>query len=226
MKFLTGVTITGADDKVSVLKLQDLSREFPFVEWGVLVSPKKCLVPRYPGTMWMTQFRRANVAKSVHFCGTCASDNQSHWLVSLLGADRAQLNGLTDYAAAVKIATFDMGGTDHILQVRTQEVFCDAVMAAFRIHEVGGRASILWDPSGGRGIYTKPVPINHGQVPIGYAGGISPDNIHEVLESLAPGGPCWIDMESGVRTNDELDLVKVRSVLEQARPYVLEEYCG
>jgi hypothetical protein len=34
--------------------------------------------------------------------------------------------------------------------------------------------------------------------------------------------PFWIDMESGVRTDDRFDLTKVTRVLERTAPYVYQ----
>ena len=42
---LTGVTITGADDNVDPGVLADISAEYPWVEWGLLIS-KAPLKPR------------------------------------------------------------------------------------------------------------------------------------------------------------------------------------
>lgn len=222
MKFLTGATITGADDKVPHRELQELSLEFPFVEWGILLSAKKAGTARYPNMLWAAGLRELGAHKAVHLCGQYARNRGASGLAAVTNSQRMQLNGLTDYKQAVSAAIWDAGRPEYILQVRTLSAFNAARSAAFKISDLGGKASLLWDPSGGKGIYAKPEPMEHGQVPIGYAGGISPRNIHEVLESLKDGGPCWIDMESGVRTDDEFDLVKVRSVLDLARPYVLE----
>jgi phosphoribosylanthranilate isomerase len=49
---------------------------------------------------------------------------------------------------------------------------------------------------------------------VGYAGGIGPDNVADVLEQIGATGPYWIDMESGVRTDDRFDLGKCRRVCE------------
>ena len=53
----------------------------------------------------------------------------------------------------------------------------------------------------------------------------NPGNVAGVLEAIAavvpPGYETWIDMESGVRTDDEFDLGKVRAVLRAAAPYAL-----
>ena len=75
--------------------------------------------------------------------------------------------------------------------------------------------SLLIDPSGGRGISSdiKILPSFH---KVGYAGGITPDNVREKLSFLMDKiriGSFWIDMESGVRTDDWFDIDKVRAVL-------------
>ncbi|MBR0879526.1 hypothetical protein [Bradyrhizobium liaoningense] len=50
---------------------------------------------------------------------------------------------------------------------------------------------------------------------VGYAGGISPENIHGVMSVLEQTtGRYWIDMESGVRTDDRFDIEKCRAVCE------------
>jgi phosphoribosylanthranilate isomerase len=82
--------------------------------------------------------------------------------------------------------------------------------------------AVLFDESAGRGIspesWDKPLP---GHV-CGYAGGINPSNVQahiDMIAKVAPGYTTWIDMETGVRTDDAFDLAKVRRVLEIARPY-------
>ncbi|MHB1675039.1 MAG: hypothetical protein ACYCSP_12405 [Acidobacteriaceae bacterium] len=37
---LETVTITGADDSTDIVELAELSEEFPFVEWGILISAR------------------------------------------------------------------------------------------------------------------------------------------------------------------------------------------
>ncbi len=70
---LTRVTITGADDGIAPHHLIDLSHEYPFVEWGLLVSEKRFGDPRYPSTAWMRNFSLPDLPKvvrhSIHFCG-------------------------------------------------------------------------------------------------------------------------------------------------------------
>jgi phosphoribosylanthranilate isomerase len=80
--------------------------------------------------------------------------------------------------------------------------------------------SILLDASGGHGIDTKIVPLGLEGVKIGYAGGINPDNVAEKLSTLLDSeltNNFWIDMESGVRTDDWFDLDKAHKVLETCK---------
>ena len=53
----------------------------------------------------------------------------------------------------------------------------------------------------------------------GYAGGLNPDIIGVTLPVIAAcvpaGQPYWIDMESGVRTDDRFDLDKCEFVMMQ-----------
>ena len=54
---LTRATITGADEGVDHTALADLSDEFPFVEWGILIS-EKAGRPRYPTARWVIDIAR------------------------------------------------------------------------------------------------------------------------------------------------------------------------
>jgi hypothetical protein len=85
-----------------------------------------------------------------------------------------------------------------------------------------GCTAILIDPSGGRGISPVWRDVRREidakvatDVRLGYAGGIRPDNVEYALETIDAAPSAWIDMESGVRTDDRFDLSKVRDVLEK-----------
>ena len=75
---------------------------------------------------------------------------------------------------------------------------------------------VLFDTSGGLGIRAShwPKPL-HGKT-CGYAGGIGPATAAQDVEmafECADGAPCWIDMESLVRSEDKFDASLCRSVL-------------
>ena len=85
-------------------------------------------------------------------------------------------------------------------------------------HSKWMNVSVLLDASGGQGIDTpiKVLPNADKPFKVGYAGGINPDNVADKLAYLIQHnevGDFWIDMESGVRTDDWFDTDKVRRVL-------------
>ena len=89
--------------------------------------------------------------------------------------------------------------------------------------------SVLLDASGGQGIDT-PLRILKTLGKVGYAGGFNPDNVADKLTYLFENvhhGEFWIDMESGVRTDDWFDTDKVRRVLrickEVIKNYEIED---
>ena len=77
------------------------------------------------------------------------------------------------------------------------------------------RLQFLYDRSGGRGVPPKRLPKWHESNGfVGYAGGIGPGNVIDVLKGIT-AEDFWIDMESGVRTDDWFDLDKVEDVCRQ-----------
>lgn len=219
---LTRVTITGADDGVDPRHLADLSREFPFVEWGILFSQKREGQARYPDEDWrieMGQLRkRCPIALAFHLCGQASRDTLSgsrRWVGMMVGQGpfRVQLNGYTPIAPALESLRPDI---EWVLQVRSEQDLEHASHDANRLD-----ASVLFDPSGGKGFEPFSWPRAPLGLRLGYAGGINPDNVLDVLSAIGPvPHDFWIDMESGVRTNDRFDVGKARSVLERTAPLV------
>jgi hypothetical protein len=225
---LTGVTITGADDAVDPGELEKLSQEFPFVEWGVLFSFKRTSTPRYPGRAWVEEvtdrarFGR-NLRLSAHVCGERArmlllGDGAG---MPVHGFRRVQINGYPGEGAGERF--LEMAGrasVEFILQVRAE---ADLVRVAEDARRLGdSRASLLFDPSGGRGVEAFRWPRGPAGVRLGYAGGIKPSTVEDVLAAIGPvDATFWIDMESGVRVGDRLDLGLCREVLERAQPFIL-----
>ena len=88
--------------------------------------------------------------------------------------------------------------------------------------------NILKDASGGNGIYTEDftIPQSCTHCAIGFSGGLGPLNVgkslikihnsvmSENVEGRYENNMFWIDMESNIRTDDKLDLHKVRQVAE------------
>ena len=222
---LTRVTITGADDAVEHQALLDLSREFPFVEWGVLISPNRQGEPRYPSLAWRTKFffMQHEARQALHMCGEfsrLALAGYDEWPGGMI-YQRAQLNGFSAWHLPALRFADEYIHSEIILQAQHQVAFADAVALKAKHSNVAA----LWDQSGGDGRFITYFPTST-VVKVGYAGGIDPDNVVDLLSRILPDHTyadqeIWIDMESGVRTDNKLDLGKVRRVLELAAPFVV-----
>ena len=76
-----------------------------------------------------------------------------------------------------------------------------------KMHETGANFSLLFDASGGNGVqpksWQKPIYETH---PMGYSGGLSPDNIVHNLRQINTVVPTntgiWIDAEGRLKSND------------------------
>lgn len=203
------ITFTGADDWTDVAGMEALSAVYP-IEWGVLFSPsRQGKDPRYPGGEAQSRLLSTSLRLAAHICGDharAAMDGRKLDIPVDLGCfRRVQVNHAAPDPWAIE--RFRRGwGPRCIAQTRGDAFPADASL------------DWLHDASGGRGIRTTAWPEHPGDGRmVGYAGGISPDNVLDVLAEIAEiaaDGPYWIDMESGVRTDDRFDLEKCRRVCE------------
>lgn len=228
------VTITGAADDTDIAAMTALSVEFPFVEWGILISKSQEGSGRFPSRDWIETFSRAafnnDFRASTHICGEWVRSllvGQIDWyeipLSTYLFSDRAQLN-THGYTHAYDSEKFDvlkrLPGGSVIFQwdEANDRIPYDAQAR-------GVETEILFDLSAGAGILPDEWPAPKPGLRCGYAGGLGPDNVEEQLQKIAAvcDQPFWIDMERRVRSDDDsvLDLAKVRRVLEICAPHVL-----
>lgn len=228
-KFLRRVTITGADDNTYVDDLVKIKKQFPFVEFGILLSSSKQGEPRYPSKRWIRSLYRHRFDNlSAHICGAWVDDIcNGDWDSIIYDMDynlldifkRFQINTITkkrntniQNAELIqnKQLIFQLGnGNDDILT--------DAISKG--INAVG-----LFDMSHGRGVSPDEWPTSDEY--IGYAGGLGPDNIVEQLEIIKTkvNTEVWIDAETKLRLeiDNVLDITKVVEFLELSKPYVVE----
>lgn len=227
---ITRVSLTGPDDRTELAPLIALSQRYPRVEWALLYVPHNEGAPRNPTQLWRESFFRvAELASrsAVHLCGALAFEQLLAGTLpaDVLQARRLQLNinarkkDFTDeqvlevYARALEL------GRDVILQYHPNtaaliEQFVLATPASER-----SRVHVLMDASRGTGkapdVWARPVALDSFYV--GYAGGIGPENIESVVRDVAAlGQPCWVDMESGIRTDNEFDAARAEAVLRGA----------
>jgi len=229
---LTRVTISGADDAVEPRELLALTKAYPFVEWGVLYSVSRQGTPRHPSEHWRAEFgdlrcdALEDVPLAIHMCGEAARATLAgHGRYCCLPTGcRVQLNGYTTRNCepdALRGMAERLEFTAFILQCRA---LADLESAADDAGAIGERGAVLFDVSGGTGLAPARWPTVPTGCRLGYAGGITPENVAGVLAELyrinEPRVDWWIDMESGVRTDDKFDVAKVERVLDAAAPFL------
>lgn len=230
---LKHITFTGIDAKTDIQDLIDIQHEFPIAEFGVLTSyhwnenGNRYLNPAFLRILYAGN---GELNLALHICGSAAHDAavgdwdkiDRHLFYKLSLFKRIQLNvaNRTDNPWHVWAPPYSY--QELIVQQHDAEnITLYTETRNYNYSEV----SVLLDASGGQGIDT-PIRIlkTHGKV--GYAGGINPDNVADKLTYLFENvhdGEFWIDMESGVRTDDWFDTAKVRRVLEICEP-IIKEY--
>lgn len=214
---LGSVTITGADESIHPRELEQLSQQYPFVEWGILISLKRQgAEPRYPSKRWREFLAGHEKARfAAHLCGEVCGmfkPGEHAW------AQRVQFNG----ALREALVTDETFADDRSLILQANNGDLSQALELSRAH--GGHVQVLCDPSGGRGVLPNEWPRMPGWVEHGYAGGINHLNITVVLASLeaADESSFWIDLESGARSDDgrRFDLSRVQTILELAAPFL------
>lgn len=230
---LKHITFTGIDARTDIDRLREIQKQYPIAEFGVLTSyhwydnGNRYLEPR---TFRDLTRERLNLA--LHICGSAASDaargewSDVHYLSwgKYRYFRRIQLN-VAERNDAPHIVSESPWGNEIIIQQKAQNELPLYENTLAEWHDYCGKLSVLLDSSGGRGIDTK-LKVLPSTGKVGYAGGFSPDNVKEKLSFLMSHvtmGEFWIDMESGVRTNDWFDLDKVERVLEICQP-IIEKY--
>lgn len=227
---LTKVTITGADDNTNLEDLLRLSRAFPFVEWGILVSLNSEGSSRFPSRKWIEEFSAwAKTYKwnvSTHVCGT--------WVRQMLVGELnwMDLPDVIHITQRIQINTHAQPHTSTTGLIRSlSEARAIAINELGFIFQWDGindhliyaplayglKVSALFDTSHGAGklpgSWQKPAK----EFPCGYAGGLGPENITEqllLIEKAAGKKDYWVDMEGRVRTDGNLDASKVEKVLQ------------
>ena len=237
---LSKVTITGADNFTDIQQIIEISKKYPFVEWGILFSKKRLNTPRYPTKYFAYSLRKLaeeqgvnNIKLSAHICG--------EWTREFFNGDftfknyfesvsyhhifnRVQLNfNAANYPYKLdKVLDIIKNEFSFFIFQHNRSNFklCNEVQA-----ENLANVDFLYDSSGGRGTSRKdwPSPINCHYT--GYAGGLNTVNLEEQLslieQSVTNDEEIWIDVETGVRNSeDQLDLEKVKQFLEIASKFI------
>lgn len=238
---LEKVTLTGADETVDPTELRALSEEFPFVEWGILISSHTG--HRMPPADWIGEliaerkYAFGELHLSLHVCGAqlrAIANGQSAFRASF-GAlpfffERVQLNWHGELQSSqVGFRVEEAFSRDSKFGWNPEIIFQfdgvneELIFPAARKFECSG----LFDRSHGGGIspdsWPEQPPESTG-LKVGYAGGLGPENVREELKAIRESrqwkSPFWIDMETKLFTGKIFDIQKCRSVLEQISPEI------
>lgn len=225
---LKHITFTGIDAYTDIKELCQIQKEYPLAEFGVLLTDDwenngyryadpKILLPTLADK---------GLNLSCHLCGKIAREavmNNFSSVFELCGDyfrifKRCQLNVSKNKKNPTKL-NLDIPDTlDEIIIQQHSADNCDLYLNSLP----NDKLSVLLDASGGRGVNTN-IQVLDSPLKIGYAGGISPDNVLEKVKYLEDQNEVrnyWIDMETHVRTNNKLDLNKVKTVLSRVYDYL------
>lgn len=230
---ITKVTITGADDSVSPMDLYHLQNEFPFAEFGILLSRKQYGNNRFPSREWIVELitdKHLGINLSGHLCGAYVREflkGDTKFFGELpvdpFVFDRFQIN---THAEPHEFNTLELTrwltGSPTGTYIFQWDGVNDENISKLLFNT---RTQILFDLSHGAGLLPKEWPNPMINIPCGYAGGLSPDNLKEQIErieALVGEKEIWIDMETHVRSNNDqqFDLTKVRKCLEIAANFM------
>lgn len=228
---MRAIGFCGVDDSVSPEILQILSEKFAWVEWGVLLRTDLEGQPRYPTLAWIDKLcslaelseDSASVSMRLagHLCGNrCQEvlDGDFRFVLELYakGFRRVQVNAtaansvtvdqsrIDSYVNNILLCMNNVPKMEFIIQCNTEtKPIYEQLMA-----KPTPNMSILYDASCGLGVRVNsfPSPLLFPTIPCGYAGGIGPDCIVEILTAVrevtaeCPDNKVWVDMESSLRT--------------------------
>ena len=202
------VGFCGADDSCEPELLAAVSAQYDWVEWGVLFRHDKEGEPRYASSAWLKRLAAVNSKRTMHLAGHLCSQRVDELLRGdatfvrhlhkEIGFNRVQINataanncdiaafgssaGADKCVAALRDAFAAVPDVEFILQRnRETKALWERLVA-----EPPPNMSLLFDDSMGLGVSTSswPEPPSLHSLKFGYAGGLSPDNIVEKLETM------------------------------------------
>lgn len=195
------ITFTGLDAQTDMGRVEALTKRYP-TEWGVLFGGRLGK-NRYPPRDVADEAEKRGLPMSMHLCGAIAAEANSGYAPQDYRAfRRIQVNraeGQYDMHTLSQLAAFI--DRDIIVQHRAR-VFAETLSGIVPLQDTSGgkgKAASFWA-----------TPFRPDQL-VGYAGGLNPDNVADAVARM-PATNFWIDMETGVRTDDWLDLDKCEAV--------------
>lgn len=206
------ITVTGADERTYIPDLVRLTRLSPRVEIGLLWTETPEGRKRYPNREWLERATDILGERcAIHVCGRgarAAALQRPGWVCR---AGRVQINGAVETPELFELCR--PGGYSWIITQRR------AGYPDLRNANPGHRDTprfsaathaLLMDASGGQGLSPAEWTRAHTWKPVGFAGGLGPDNLAVELPRImaVARGAWWIDMEGRLRDDDDWFSIK------------------
>ena len=216
------ISLTGADDRTNIKDLESLSDLYPLFECALLIFPEALSINRNPSVEWRKYLYNSGVKnRAIHLCGTSIDKfalQDKTIMQDIENVQRVQIN-LQPRWASEKLYEQLVKVVEKNSHIEFITQHNEKNKPYFHYWEKVVNHGYLFDGSLGKGIcpdkWISPVSDKR----CGYAGGLSPDNIIENLSKIfavANDKPFWIDMESGVRSENKFDLKKCNEVLSKS----------
>ena len=218
------ISFIGIDKKTDIERLLKIAEKYPEVEFGFLCSESVTGTNqnnRYPALILLQKLKNKSVNLSLHVCGklartVCQTGNFDE-VKKLVGQyfdmfDRIQLNVVE---SRFKELVTNTCGKQIVIQTNLSEPKSKQTYEMFREANIDNIV-FLSDNSGGKGLEVE-FDYFEGVDYQGFAGGLNPENILERKEEIDIlwEKDYWLDMESGVRTDDWFDLDKVEDICKK-----------
>ena len=217
------ISFTGIDKNTNVDKLVELQTKYPEIEFGFLVSTANTNMNtnnRYPSLITLQKLKNKGLNLALHVCGKLARNvaktGSLDEVKEFMGPyfdmfSRIQLNLVGSTVTTLVTETYDK---QIIIQTNLDEPRSNATYQAY-IDAKLDNIVFLSDKSGGHGIVGEFDYFDTDYQ--GFAGGINPDNVLTIKEEtdILWEKNYWLDMESGVRTDDWFDLSKVEDICKK-----------
>lgn len=252
MTDLALVSFVGIDEYTDLDKLIELDHQevnyygaFTAInEWGFLYSETRAKSDddRYPSYKFIRDAKEKiqleGLRTSVHLCGSEAIEaffNKEDYIIKLVEESRVQLNfninkyeidELLDLVCRSAVFYANNAHASIIVQVnKSKQEFVNRLIPKIRDNDL--KIDLLHDASGGYGKQIDTVLEPYWHAFTGYAGGLKPGNIADVLQKIEDVNKnrqrYYIDMESGIRTDNRLDLEKCKAVMVEVSDFIKKQ---
>lgn len=231
LSIFTGISFNGIDEKTDLKRLELIQKEYPFAEFGVILSKNwQENGNRYYNPEKLKDLKGRSLSLSAHLCGSIAREAiKDNWQPAIDLCDgyfdifaRSQIN-IAPYNNNPEVLEFS-NIPDNLNEIIIQQRPANYKLFDEYYHRTRDKKVVmLLDGSGGLGIEGTFTGL-HGLGKLGYAGGLNEKNIikNTLAISLSTGMEnFWMDLESGCRTDDWFDLSKIEYICSQ----VAEVFC-